>query len=366
MTRMDLTGPWATCIHVTPSTQDKYVGSQCDNRGRLVDTTPSLILDLLKGFWMNHRSYWCHHGLVSWILDSITVSDGLCRKRQSIYFFYDEVVHCTIKCEVKRLYVYTWFPKGWKQVSCMNVKWFLNFEAFRRQESSITRISHQLSEKRSSTVPAKRPAANVIPNLSFSRNKQKTQARCLLRIRDVDNPSCGFPLRSTDDFLHGGERLSVSPGKGIMSTILTLNYSDSCCSDCLRTMLWIKHKDQVRIRRKPLTSGEPPLSCSSARAQTPPPRAPTKLLPTSPHVKHNWLIWISKQELIPNKMTQTQRVKVLRACEECVSSGLYSEERRTAGRVSSAMAKTLTFLLAGSSCAVETPCNGLYFPFPGS
>lgn len=28
MTRMDLTGPWATCIHVTSFTQDKYVGSQ--------------------------------------------------------------------------------------------------------------------------------------------------------------------------------------------------------------------------------------------------------------------------------------------------------------------------------------------------
>lgn len=119
-----------------------------------------------------------------------------------------------------------------------------------------------------------------------------------MRARDVSNSSCGFALSSPDDFLHHGERLLVSPGKGIMSTILTLNYSDSCCSGCLRTMLWIKHKDQVRIRRKPQTSAEPPLCCGSTCACSAPPRAPTKLLPTSPHVEHNWLIWISKQELI--------------------------------------------------------------------
>lgn len=72
---------------------------------------------------------------------------------------------------------------------------------------------------------------------------------------------------------------SVSPGRGIMSTILTLNYSNSCCSCCLRTTLRIKHEDQAGIRRKPLTSAEPPLCGGGAHAHTAPPKAHTKLPP---------------------------------------------------------------------------------------
>lgn len=175
----------------------------------------------------------------------------------------------------------------------------------------------------------------------------------------MGDPGCGFRRGSTDDFLLCAERLAVSPGKGIMSTILTLNYSDSCCSDCLRNMLRIKRRDQVRIRRKPLTSGERPL-CRLLR--TAPPRAPTKLLPTSPHVTRNRLIWISKQGLIPNKMTRTQRVKVLRACEECVSSQLYSEERRTAGP-RFLVAETLTFCLEEAAVLSEHLVAGFTFLF---
>lgn len=142
----------------------------------------------------------------------------------------------------------------------------------------------------------------------------------------MSSSSCGFGLSSTDDFLHRGERLVVSPWKGIMSTILTLNYSDSCFSGCLRTMLRIKDKDQVRIRRKPQTSAEPPLCRGSTCACTAPPRAPTKPLPTSPHVEHSRLIWVSKQELVLKGTTQTQRPKVLRAGGEGVTLRPYPEE----------------------------------------
>lgn len=45
--------------------QDKYLHWRCNNRRRFVDETPFLILDLLKRFWMNHRRYRCHSGLVS-------------------------------------------------------------------------------------------------------------------------------------------------------------------------------------------------------------------------------------------------------------------------------------------------------------
>lgn len=148
-----------------------------------------------------------------------------------------------------------------------------------------------------------------------------------------------------------------------MSTILTLNYSDSCCSGCLRTMLWIKHKDQVRIRRKPQRSVEPPLCCSSTCACAMPPRTPTKLLPTSPHVEHNWLIWISKQELILNRMTQTQRVKVLRACGECVGLGPCPEEWRTMGSVSSGMVKMFTFCLQEEAVLFPRLVTGFTFLF---
>lgn len=130
MTRMDLTGPRATCIHVTSFTQDKYVGSQCDNRGRFVATTSSLILDLLKCFWMNHRSYWCHHGLVSWILDSVTASDGFCRKRHSILL---ELPYCTINFRLKRLLIFVftlvsqWLETGFNLPEMWNDSLFLYF-----------------------------------------------------------------------------------------------------------------------------------------------------------------------------------------------------------------------------------------------
>lgn len=179
----------------------------------------------------------------------------------------------------------------------------------------------------------------------------------------MSNSSCGFGLSSTDDFLHRGERLLVSPGKGIMSTILTLNYSDRCCSGCLRTMLWIKHKDQVRIRRKPQTSAKSPLCCGSTCACAAPPKAPTKLLRTSPHVEHNWLIWISKQELILNRMTQTQRVKVF---VENVSGWALSSGMKDSGQRFLWDGEDGHVLLTRRSCAVSTPCNRLYFLFPGS
>lgn len=114
---------------------------------------------------------------------------------------------------------------------------------------------------------------------------------------------------------------SVSPGRGIMSTILTLNYSNSCCSCCLRTMLRIKHKDQAWIRRKPLTSTEPPLCCGSTHTKTAPPKSHTKLSTASRHVTHrpySHLIWISKPKLITNKIILTrglrQLARVYRLC----------------------------------------------------
>lgn len=151
MTRVDLTGPRATCIHVTSCTRDKYVGSQCDNSRRFVDTTPSLILDLLKCFWMNHRSYWCHHGLVSRILDSITSSDGLCRKGHYLFIFLWRTVILYNKLSTKKIIcihisfskVECWF------LSCRNVKWFFLFCIFWSWESSITRIRKEIKHSTS-------------------------------------------------------------------------------------------------------------------------------------------------------------------------------------------------------------------------
>lgn len=166
--------------------------------------------------------------------------------------------------------------------------------------------------------------------------------------------------------LHGGERLSVSLGKGIMSTILTLNYSDSCCSDCLRTMLWIKHKDQVRIRRKPLTSAEPPLRCGGARAHTAPPRVPTKLHPHLPTCKAqlahlDFKAGIDSQQNDPNTEGKgfacVWRMRQFGALFRGVKDG---------GPRFLCDGEDSHVLLTGSSCAVETPCNWLYFPFPGS
>lgn len=87
----------------------------------------------------------------------------------------------------------------------------------------------------------------------FFRESDKSK---LLRLR--------IPLKAAEMFFFIVARgCSAYPGRGIMSTILTLNYSDSCCSCCLKTVLWIKHKDQARIRKKPLTSAETPLCCST-------------------------------------------------------------------------------------------------------
>lgn len=125
MTRMDWTGPRATCTHVPSFTQDKYAGPQCDNRGRSVDTTPSLIWDLLKCFCMNHRSYWCHRGLVSWILDSARASDGL-----GFWFvFFGRTLRLHNKLQTKKtICIYISFPKvgSWFR-SCRDVNCFFIF-----------------------------------------------------------------------------------------------------------------------------------------------------------------------------------------------------------------------------------------------
>lgn len=182
----------------------------------------------------------------------------------------------------------------------------------------------------------------------------------------MSNSSCGFGLSSTDDFLHRGERLLVSPGKGIMSTILTLNYSDSCCSGCLRTMLRIKHKDQVRIRRKLQTNAEPPVCWGSTPACAAPARAPTKLLPTSPHIEHNWLIWISKQGLIRKQNDPNTKAKGFACVWRVCQGGALSGGMKDGGQRSLWDGEDAPVLLTGRSCAVSSPCTGLYFPFPGS
>lgn len=83
-------------------------------------------------------------------------------------------------------------------------------------------------------------------------------------LRKVKYSGLAFPLKAEEMSFHIAARsCSVCLGRGIMSTILTLNYSNSCCSCCLSTMLWIKHKDQTRIRKKPLTSTETPLCCGT-------------------------------------------------------------------------------------------------------
>lgn len=165
---------------------------------------------------------------------------------------------------------------------------------------------------------------------------------------------------------------SVSPGRGIMSTILTLNYSNSGCSCCLRTMLRIKHKDQAGIRRKPLTSAAPPLCCGSTRAHTAPPKSHAKLLPASQHATrrtYSRLIWISKAKLIANKIIETQRVKAaacVRVCEHVCKGfvradlfwGLEDGRRRFLPDAGDSHV-----LLTGNSCALAPPCNRAFIFF---
>lgn len=127
-------------------------------------------------------------------------------------------------------------------------------------------------------ILANRKTSDIISDLSFPQTNTthmrgffwESQRSELLKLR--------IPSKAAEmTFSIAVRGCSVSPGRGIMSTILTLNYSNSCCSCCLRTTLRIKHKDQARIRRKPLTSAEPPLCCRSAHARTAPLKSHTKL-----------------------------------------------------------------------------------------
>lgn len=96
--------------------------------------------------------------------------------------------------------------------------------------------------------------------------------------RRESKSSWGFPLSTRDDYLHLREGLFFGPERGIMSSILTLNYSNSGCSCCLRNTLRIKHKDQAWIRRKPLNK-HTVLSPAAAPHSYCTPKSHTKLSP---------------------------------------------------------------------------------------
>lgn len=183
MTRMDLTGPWATCIYLASLTQEEDLGSRYNNRRRFVEETPFLILDLLKCFWMNHQSYWCHSGLVSRILESITDSDGVCEGHKH-YVFYEHLLYCLVKTYRKQkargFYIYMLLLEGLENISCLEI---MQTDGRWKVRSLFVFLSsqklHIASQQRDKILY--QTMASIIPNLTSSRNKHEPQARCLLR-----------------------------------------------------------------------------------------------------------------------------------------------------------------------------------------